>query len=103
MLIRTVAISIYSLVSARVLDFVDERKIGTEIYFAYRHRSRVRRRNGTDVHDSTLREQTSVVFVVPHAADVVPGRCLVAAIALGHLSSPAALGYLRIFLPGDLL
>ena len=45
----------------------------------------------------------SVMFVVAKTADVVPGRGLVAAITLGYLSWPAASGYLRIFLSGNLL
>ena len=44
-----------------------------------------------------------MMLVVANAADVIPGRGLMAAIALVHLSRAAALGHLRIFLSGDLL
>ena len=44
-----------------------------------------------------------MMLVVANAADVIPGRGLVAAITLVHLSWPAASGYLRIFLSGNLL
>ena len=44
-----------------------------------------------------------MMLVIANAADVIPGRGLMAAIALVHLRWPAASGYLRIFLSGDLL
>jgi hypothetical protein len=44
-----------------------------------------------------------MMLVVANAADVIPGRGLMAAVTLVDLSWSAASGYLRIFLSGDLL
>lgn len=43
----------------------------------------------------------SMMLVVPHSLDVIPGRGLVASIALVHLSRAATLRHLSIFLPGN--
>ena len=52
---------------------------------------------------ATHPDAPSMMLVVPHSLDVIPGRGLVASIALVHLSRAAALGHLRIFLAHNLL